>query len=54
MTLQPAIGPERALVLAIASRMWLVSLEIIGAATVVGADWVIRRRQGFRITKMNW
>jgi hypothetical protein len=23
--------------------MWLVSLEIIGAATVVGADWVIRR-----------
>ncbi len=43
VTLQPAIGPERALVLAIASRMWLVSLEIIGAATVVGADWVIRR-----------
>jgi hypothetical protein len=43
VTLQPAIGPERAVVLAIASRMWLVSLEIIGAATVVGADWVIRR-----------
>jgi hypothetical protein len=43
VTLQPAIGPERALVLAIASRMWLVSLEIIGAATVVGVDWAMRR-----------
>jgi hypothetical protein len=43
VTLGPAIGPQRALVLAIASRMWLVSLEIIGAATVVGADWAVRR-----------
>ena len=43
VTLQPAIGHDRALVLAIASRMWLVSLEIIGAATVVGIDAVMRR-----------
>jgi glycosyltransferase 2 family protein len=43
VTLQPAIGPQRALLLAIASRMWLVSLEIIGAATVVGIDAAARR-----------
>ena len=43
VTLQPAIGPERALLLAIASRIWLVALEIIGAATVVGIDWMRRR-----------
>lgn len=38
LSLQPAIGPQRALVLAVASRLWLVSLEIIGAITVVGID----------------
>ena len=43
VTLKSAIGPERAAVLAIASRIWLVSLEIIGAATVVGIDAVGRR-----------
>lgn len=41
--LQPAIGPQRALVLAIASRLWLVALEIIGAVTVVAIDWLGRR-----------
>jgi hypothetical protein len=43
ITLKSAIGPERAAVLAIASRIWLVSLEIIGASAVVCIDAVARR-----------
>jgi hypothetical protein len=43
LSLQPAIGAQRAFVLAIASRLWLVSLEIIGAVTVVCIDWVRSR-----------
>lgn len=41
--LKAAIGADRALVLAIASRLWLVSLEILGALTVLAVDWVWRR-----------
>jgi hypothetical protein len=41
--LSSAIGSDRALVLAVASRLWLVSLEIIGALVVLAVDaW--RRR----------
>jgi len=43
LQLKAAIGPDRALVLAVASRLWLVSLEIIGALTVVALDWWLRR-----------
>jgi hypothetical protein len=43
LSLQPAIGAERAFVLAVASRVWLVALEIIGAIVVVGVDWARRR-----------
>lgn len=41
--LSAAIGTDRAVVLAIASRLWLVSVEIIGAVAVVAIDWVARR-----------
>jgi len=41
--LSSAIGSDRALVLAVASRLWLVSLEIIGALVVLAVDWWRRR-----------
>jgi hypothetical protein len=41
--LSAAIGSDRALVLAVASRLWLVSLEIILAIAVVAIDWGMRR-----------
>ena len=41
--LSAAIGSDRALVLAVASRLWLVSLEIIGALVVLAIDWWMRR-----------
>jgi hypothetical protein len=43
LALSPTIGAERALVLAVASRLWLVAVEICGALTVVAVDWVSRR-----------
>jgi glycosyltransferase 2 family protein len=43
LSLQPAIGAERAFVLAVASRVWLVALEIIDAIVVVGIDWARSR-----------
>jgi glycosyltransferase 2 family protein len=43
LQLSAAIGSDRAIVLAAASRLWLVSLEIIGALTVVAVDWWLRR-----------
>lgn len=43
LQLSGAIGTDRAVVLAIASRLWLVSVEIIGAVSVVAIDWVARR-----------
>jgi glycosyltransferase 2 family protein len=43
LSLQPAIGAQRALVLAVASRLWLVAVEIIGAIVVVSIDGVRSR-----------
>lgn len=47
------IGVDRAFLLAISARLWLVTLEIIGALAVL--SWGARRRddQGLRSTKMN-
>jgi glycosyltransferase 2 family protein len=41
--LSAAIGTDRAVVLAIASRLWLVSIEIVAAVAVLAIDWVARR-----------
>jgi glycosyltransferase 2 family protein len=43
LQLTAAIGADRAIVLAAASRLWLIALEIIGALTVVVVDWCLRR-----------
>jgi hypothetical protein len=43
LALTPTLGPQRALVLAVASRLWLVAIEILGALFVMTADWVSRR-----------
>jgi len=43
LQLKAAIGADRALVLAVASRLWLVALEIIGALVVVLIDAGRRR-----------
>jgi glycosyltransferase 2 family protein len=44
-TIGPAIGPERALVLALASRIWLVALEIVTAGIFFGIDRGLRHAQ---------
>ncbi len=43
LALSPAIGADRAVVLAAASRIWLVAIEILGAVSVVVLDWITRR-----------
>jgi hypothetical protein len=43
--LSPAIGSEPALVLAVASRLWQIVLEVLAAGVAVGADWISHRRQ---------
>jgi hypothetical protein len=41
--LAPAIGLERATVLAIASRVWMIALEILGALVVLGVKRLLAR-----------
>ena len=41
--LAPAIGLERATVLAITSRVWMIALEIVGALAVLGAKRLLGR-----------
>jgi hypothetical protein len=36
-----SLGPERALVLALASRLWLIALEVIGAIILLGVDRLV-------------
>lgn len=43
LALSPALGTERAIVLAGASRLWLMAIEISGALTVVALDWIMQR-----------
>lgn len=43
--LSPVIGAQPALVLAVASRLWQIALEVLAAGVAVGADWISHRRQ---------
>jgi glycosyltransferase 2 family protein len=50
-TLGGALGPQRAAVLALGSRLWLVSLEVAGALAVAAVDWVGRRLRASAVRK---
>jgi hypothetical protein len=40
-----AIGAQPAVILAVASRVWLIALELVAAAAVVAADTIDQRRR---------